>query len=287
MRNLSQSMIASLQSGVTHLSWCWKLTRTDGIVSGFTDHDQDLVFDGLVWKAASGIAPGVIETALGFETDSAGTAGSVLHDTLSAEDLKSGLFDGARVEIWRVDWQNTDDRVGIWAGEIGDIQVENNAFQAELVSNSRKLERNIGRSFSKNCDAELGDTRCEKDITGPPWRTIATIETVIGPSSFTVQGLSFSPADWFVFGAVEWLDTEKTANHARIFKHYSSGPDEVFELLLSPRIPLESGDQIALIVGCDKTLIHCADRFANVGNFRGCPFMPGNDALLAIPLLDT
>ena len=35
--------------------------------------------------------------------------------------------------------------------------------------------------------------------------------------------------------------------------------------------------------GCDKRLATCIDRFANVLNFRGEPYVPGQDALTHYP----
>lgn len=41
-----------------------------------------------------------------------------------------------------------------------------------------------------------------------------------------------------------------------------------------------AGDGYSLIAGCDKSLATCRDRFANVVNFRGEPYLPGIDKVL-------
>ena len=46
MKALSPSLQAHLDDGTTTLSWCWRITRADGVTLGFTDHDQVLAFDG-------------------------------------------------------------------------------------------------------------------------------------------------------------------------------------------------------------------------------------------------
>ncbi|MCF6293198.1 MAG: DUF2163 domain-containing protein [Robiginitomaculum sp.] len=286
MREISQSLQNKLETGVTRLCWCWKISRQDGSVFTFTDHDQDLNFDGLVWQAATGLTPGVIETSTGFATGSAGSAGSILHDSLTAEDLKNGKFAAASVQIWRVDWQNPIDRVGVWAGELGDISLQDNVFNAELVSNSRKLDRSIGRSFSKSCDANLGDVRCGFDFANSPWSETVTILEVLSSVLFSVSGVNLPEQNWYVYGRVDWLDADKITNSRLINTHYTAGGVEVFQLLLPPDIPMQAGDQIRMIVGCGKSLTHCSARFSNAGNFRGCPFMPGNDQLLATPFSD-
>lgn len=43
------------------------------------------------------------------------------------------------------------------------------------------------------------------------------------------------------------------------------------------------GDTFHIVPGCDKRLATCRDRYANVINFRGEPYLPGQDALTAYP----
>ena len=54
MKSLPLAFQSHLDSGATTLAWCWRLTRGDGLVQGFTDHDRDLAFDGTTFAAATG-----------------------------------------------------------------------------------------------------------------------------------------------------------------------------------------------------------------------------------------
>ena len=54
MRTLPPELAAAIAGPVTTLATCWRLTRKDGIVLGFTDHDEALTFDGTSFEAASG-----------------------------------------------------------------------------------------------------------------------------------------------------------------------------------------------------------------------------------------
>ncbi len=45
MKSFSPSLAAHLASGATTLCACWRVTRGDGVVLGFTDHDRAIVFD--------------------------------------------------------------------------------------------------------------------------------------------------------------------------------------------------------------------------------------------------
>src|SRR5581483_8016217 len=55
MRDLSVSMQAKLASGLTTFCHCWLLQRTDGVKIGFTDHDEDLTFEGVTYERLAGV----------------------------------------------------------------------------------------------------------------------------------------------------------------------------------------------------------------------------------------
>ena len=54
-------------------------------------------------------------------------------------------------------------------------------------------------------------------------------------------------------------------------------------LCAEPALAALAGDLVELIEGCDKRLATCAGRFANAVNFRGEPYLPGNDLLTRYP----
>ena len=47
-KTISTALAQHLAGEVTTLATCWKITRRDGIVLGFTDHVRDLQIDGVV-----------------------------------------------------------------------------------------------------------------------------------------------------------------------------------------------------------------------------------------------
>jgi hypothetical protein len=54
MKTISTALAEHLAGDVTTLATCWKITRRDGVVLGFTDHVRDLDVDGVTYRAASG-----------------------------------------------------------------------------------------------------------------------------------------------------------------------------------------------------------------------------------------
>jgi hypothetical protein len=66
MRTLPAGLGAHLASGTTTLCHCWKLMPLSGPALGFTDHDRDLVFDGVTFEAQAGFEASEIESSLGL-----------------------------------------------------------------------------------------------------------------------------------------------------------------------------------------------------------------------------
>jgi len=160
MRNIPEEMAVRIESGAATLCHVWRLERADGAVMGFTDHDRDLVVDGVVCRAASGWAAGAGESAIGLAAGSVSAAGALDDEAISEADVAAGLFDAATVELWRVDWGRPDLRVRLWAGTLAKIRREGDGFVAELEGPLAKLERVVGRTYGRMCDARLGDQRC-------------------------------------------------------------------------------------------------------------------------------
>jgi len=108
MREFSDRVRASLARGATQLCTCWRIIRRDGVTMGFTDHDRDIVSQGVTYAAASGLEGAAFETVQGFAVGGSEAAGALSAVGLSEDDLANGLYDGARVEIRRVDWSAPD-----------------------------------------------------------------------------------------------------------------------------------------------------------------------------------
>ena len=158
MRTLDPGFKAHVAGGATTLAQCWKITRADGAVLGFTDHDQALSFGGTEYLPL--LDGGEMPARLGPQIDTGEVIGVLRSDALSEEDIAAGLFDAATVEIWRVNWREPSQRALLRRATIGEIVREDGQFRAELRSGQQALNRVRGRLYSPLCDAVLGDARC-------------------------------------------------------------------------------------------------------------------------------
>jgi len=163
MRKFSPEFTAHIASETTSLCWAWKLQRRDGLVLGFTDHDRALDIEGVPYQAASGFSPSDVDSRLGFALDNSALQGLLSSGQIKDVDIRAGKYDGAAVSVFRVNWQDTAEFALMWSGYIGDITSKDGHFEAELVGKANRLERSIGRVFSRTCDASFGDTRCGLD----------------------------------------------------------------------------------------------------------------------------
>lgn len=142
------------------LAWAWIVVRSDGMRLGFTDHDRDLVVDGVTCKAGGGWSPGAADSAVGYAPGQASALGVLDAAGITEGDLAAGLYDGARVAALRVDWSAPYRVVRLWTATITAVTREGEAFTAALAGPAADLERVAGRTFTRLCDARLGDERC-------------------------------------------------------------------------------------------------------------------------------
>ncbi|GAA0650966.1 hypothetical protein GCM10009424_29930 [Sphingomonas ursincola] len=86
---------------------------------------------------------------------------------------------------------------------------------------------------------------------------------------------------WFAGGVLTW-ETGANAGRSIEVKGWTQGSGRI-ELFLPMGYGIEPGDAFRVHPGCDKRLDTCIDRFANVLNFRGEPYVPGQDAMMSYP----
>src|SRR5687767_8806776 len=101
-------MAAWLQPELTSIALCWRLDRRDGVTLGFTSHDRDILIDGLRYRAAPGMLPSAISLSDGFDVDTLDVAGALTSDAITEADLAAGRWDGAKLRLLAVDWEQPE-----------------------------------------------------------------------------------------------------------------------------------------------------------------------------------
>lgn len=278
MKTASSQLATHISGGTTTLATCWKVTRRDGAVFGFTDFDKDLTVESILYQARSGYTRSAIHTIANLAVDNLDIESAIDSETLSAPDLRAGVWDGATVEIFLVNWSNlANGKIILKRGTIGEVELKDMVFRAELRGLSQALSQQIVELYTPDCRADLGDTRCKVNLS---------VLTVTGAITAVTDRRSFTDtsrveaANFWNGGLLTWTGGANVGRKMEVKAFASVG---IFTLFLPMPSDVAVGDTYSLRPGCDKKFSTCKDRYNNVKNFRGEPNVPGNDQVLAYP----
>jgi len=267
---------ARLAAGATTLCRCWRLTRADGAVFGFTNHDRSLAVDGTLCEAASGLEASRTETRLGFSAGGGEVAGALTSARLSDTDILRGLYDDAQVETFLVDWTEPTLFALLDRASLGEIRRSDAAFTAELRGPAHAWDQEQGRLFQPTCAAELGDAHCTVALANPAYRVATVIATTDGTLALTAAAIASYVNGWFTGGILRVLSGANAGSSFPVRDHVG----DRLALWRPAPVPLSAGDQVEATAGCDRRYETCSEKFANTLNFRGFPHIPTPDYVL-------
>lgn len=266
-----------LAGPVTSVAYGWRLERRDGITLGFTSHDHDVEVDGLKLRAAPGMTPSTITERIGLDMDGLDVRGALTADAIRGDDLQAGRWDGARLSIFLFDW--SDPYAGhrtLAAGELGAVSYQAGAFEAEFRGPAASLDFSVAPYTSPGCRAQFCDESCGLSATR---FTLEVIVTTIVDARVICSAPLPAALNAFAFGKLRWLDGPNTGLRSEILASDATS----LQISTPPPFPVSTGTRVLLLQGCDKTIATCAARFGNAINFRGEPYLPGNDLLTRYP----
>lgn len=115
---------------------------------------------------------------------------------------------------------------------------------------------------------------------------VATVSAVTDPSSFEITvDEDRDVTGWFDQGLIQFT-SGANAGVAREVRSWTKTGDDTGDVLLFLPFPFEVAvsDELVISPGCLKRLEEdCRDKFDNVINYQGEPFLPGADEVLKIP----
>ena len=277
-------LLRHLGSGATTVCRAWMVRRRDGTTYGFTDHDRDFAFDGVIFKASTGMTARVLQQTTGLSVDNSEAVGALSDAAIDEADLAAGRFDGAEVRSWVVNWADTAQRIEQFRGNFGDITRSAGAFRAELRGLTDRLNQPQGRVYQRTCAAVLGDARCKVDLALPAYRASGVIAgfDVLGRMQFV--GLAGFDDRWFERGRLLVLSGAAQGLVGTIKSDRLTGTGREVDLWHALGAAPAAGDAVQLQAGCDRMAQTCRGKFANFPNFQGFPHIPGEDWLSSYPV---
>lgn len=272
MKTLTAAFTSHLQQETTTLATCWKLTRKDGVIFGFTDHDRDIIYSSVTYIASTGMQGSAVAQSGKPEVDVSEIDGVLDSDLITADDIARGKYDGAKIELFLLNYEDlTMDRVLLKVGFLGDIQWNDTGFSGEFKGLADMLHNAPMQAYSPSCRADLGDTRCRYAIADDRESgTITSVDSDEPGRIFFDSALSLT-ADNFEFGYVQWL----TGDNSGLSMDIEANTLTQVTLALKMPDDISVGDTFFLLPGCDKQFATCRDRFSNANNFQGEPYLPG------------
>ncbi len=278
MTQTGDALAAHLEGEATSVCHCWRLSRSDGTVLGFTDHDKELLCDGTLFAPESGFTASEAKSSFGLSVDSVDVEGALSAIDISEEDILSGLYDGAKVETLLVNWRDPAMFRRVRVAVIGKVTRRDGHFIAELESENWALDQPNGRTVRRDCDAELGDSACKVNLADAHFAGTGTLVRVEDGGVVIVDGIGGFSDGWFDNGVLTWTGGAHAGRKERIVSHGRAGDAVRLSLWREAALGGEAGDAFSIVAGCDKRFSTCRAKFSNGVNFRGFPHLPGDDA---------
>ena len=259
------------------LATLWRVTRTDGTLFYFTDHDQDIVYQGATYLAATGYVPSAVQTSAGLQVDNLEVTSVLDSAFITDAELVAGLWDYAEVVIMVVNWADlTMADMVIRRGRMGEVSAGKMSFVAELRGMAQNLQQEIGRLIMPTCNADLGDSRCQVVLSG--FTSTGTLTAVTDGAHFTDSGLA-GATGLFNYGKLTWTAGLNDGLSMEV-KTFTTGGAIVLQQPMPYAVAV--GDTFSISQGCDKsTGAGGCTKFSNIINFQGYPHLPGTDRMVS------
>lgn len=278
---------------------CYRVVRKDGTVYRFTTHDRALLTRAgapplamAEYTPAASLSPESSRKTAGAEPETTSAFAPFDSDLagISQEDLRIGLFRGAEMLVFIVDWRAPFlGPLTLSRFFVGEVTWNGERFTLQLSSVLQQSEVAIGRVYGRLCDAQLGDDRCRKDIT-PMKSGTQTVTAVTGFDKANKRlrfrsTLNTAPDQFWTDGVCRWLTGNNAIvnlNEQQVKKSIQSNG----EIALHVQTPydIQVGDTFECDPGCEKEIVRdCHKKHGNRENHRGFPLMAGTDRVLKTP----
>jgi uncharacterized phage protein (TIGR02218 family) len=286
VKTISAAMATHISGTVLTLATCWKVTRTDGVVFGFTDYSEDISFESVLYRASTGYESSAVQSSSDMAIDNLEISGALNSAAIVESDVFAGVWDHAEVEWFRVNYESLGDgKISVRNGRLGEIRVAGIGFFAELRGLMWGLQQTVGEVYTPSCQADLFDARCtlnadDFDVTG-------TVTHVTDQANFRDTSRT-EVDDYFGGGRIYWTGGAASPGGLNSGKSMeiktNTQATGLFTLQMPMIFPIQVGDTYVMWPGCRKRFAEdCVTKFSNGVNFRGFPHVPGLDAIFKRP----
>lgn len=285
---LVASIAWELFYGKTHW-WarCWKLSPS--LITNtyyWTEHGRPLVlFDGQEYSPATGGDSTAGEDSGGLEPGNKEFRGFTTPNDLeglTGDDLRAGVLNGAVLDEYKVDYRTP------WLAPIQVLRFfvksatfDGTLWQLECEGMNYELSDRVGGYWGPSCPVELFSKECGADIL--TFTDVSTIDNVINDKfQFEVTApLQTQVNGWASDGRIYYNAGANQGGAYNIKDWIYPGPSGAgfAEVRLHQQTPRSTspGDTLTIYPGCSHWITDCSDKFGNIENYQGFPYIPGGD----------
>ena len=190
MKAAGAGFITHINREATALKTLWRVTRRDETKFHFTDSDEDILIDPeggaspVTFTAAGGYTRSNITNTAGLSVDNLDISSHLDPNftNITERDIRAGLFDFAKIEMWLVVYQDTTlGTAPLRTGYLGEVSLEDDIYLAEFRGLVQLLTQSMVDVYSAQCREDLGGPGCKVPISPPVLARGATL-----PLSFEV-----------------------------------------------------------------------------------------------------
>lgn len=252
-------------------AWCVRIVCTDGTTIRLTTYPFNLIMsNGAVYETDSGYEATSYASNTSMAAASIDLEGFVGVGGITREQIASGVFDNARVYIFKCNYLSpVDDYEPVTSGFFGKTTLTDDRYRIEGMALIDALNQSVGRTYTASCGWVFGDARCGKDLTALD--VVGALTSVTSSRVFRDSSRA-EAADYFAAGTIQFTSGANAGLKPLEIKSYAAdGTITTFEpAYYAPAI----GDTFVMIPGCRKTLAACRDKWNNVLQYGGFPHMP-------------
>ncbi|GAA6162562.1 hypothetical protein NBRC116590_02660 [Pelagimonas sp. KU-00592-HH] len=240
------------------LKWarCYILTRSDGQVWGYTEHNRPLIVDGVTCSPVNSIVASSAEQRVGGAIDTIDITTVFDAQHFSRVEVEAGLWDGAELRVILFDWRSREIVREFLTYSLADTSWQGNTLKGTLESaGAVKINVKTGLIGAPNCGHALGDARCGVDRAS--FQSSMEVTAVNGS---VLSGAVPTPAagQWqtgfAIFGTERAEIVFVDASNLWLIHPFANPP--------------VVGDTVTLEPGCGKTVLQCKT-FNNFEFFGG------------------
>lgn len=260
-------------------AWCVRIVTVDGPTLRLTTYPQNLIMsNATVYETDAGYE----QTAYSAGTNMAAAAidltGFVGVAGITRDQIASGVFDNARVYIFKCDFLNpVEDYEPVAAGFFGKTELQDEKYTIQGMSLIDALSQSVGKSYTAACSRTFGDAGCGISLAAID--AVGAITSVTSARVFT-DSSRLEVDDWFGAGTIEFTSGQNVGLRPLEIKSFAAGGViTTFEpAYYLPQI----GDTFVITPGCRRRLQDCRDKYSNTVNFFGFPNIPTPSAYTEI-----